>query len=366
MIFRKSCFCFGTADISQRGKGGVTLKRNFWTRVLALMLVFTAVFSLTGNPTAAALEHEPYMYRYSGGEGTYTLGEEIKVVYKYSPCYRYEYTYCELYDANKEKLATSKHSWTNSSTTFKTWTVNIDTKVLKLDPGTYYLKSYVYYKYNYQYITASVEWSTFKLKSGASIELNRSKYNYTVSYIKTEVPKKTITLKADVDGSDSPVSWSSSDKSVATVNSKGKVTMKGLGTCVITATVDGVSDSCKITVKKQTGTAYYKKFIKEHVEEVIDCFDVPFENVEDMREKCDEALEEAVELKAEINKVKLLKKDSQVKKMINVLLTNVRKADDLAWVDGISITDPQMILYVQTIQKYTNDLDARIKTLVKE
>ena len=342
------------------------MKRNVWMRILTLMLVFMTMFSVTGIPTAAALEHEPYLYRYSGGEGTYTLGEEIKVIYNYSPCYKYEYTYCELYDATKEKLATSKHAWTNTSTSFKKWTVNIDTGFLQLNPGTYYLKSYVYYKYNYQYITASVEWSTFYLKSGASIALNRSKYNYTVSYIKTNVPKKTITLKADVEGSDNPVSWSSSDEDVATVDEDGRVTMKGLGICTITATVDGVSASCKITVKKQTGAAYYKKYIKEHLEEITDCFDEPFEDVEDMREENDEALEEALELKAEIRKVKILKNDALVKKYINVLLINVRKADDLAWVDGISIDDPQMMQYQKMILKYTKTLRTRIRTLMEE
>ena len=335
-------------------------------RVLALTLVFMAAFSLMGNPSANALEHEPYLYRYSGGEGTYTLGEVVRVVYKYSPCYKYEYTYCELYDANMEKLATSKHSWTNTSIDFKTWTVKIDTAALKLEAGNYYLKSYVYYKNKYsQFIIDSVEWSDFKLKSGASIELNRSKYNYTVPFNKTTVPKKTFKLKAEVEGSDNPVTWESSDKSVATVSAKGKVTMKGLGTCTITATVDGISASCKVTVKKQTGTAYYKKFLKAHIEEVIDSFADPFTDVVEMREECDEALEEALELKAEINKVRILKKDSQVKKKMNVILTNLRKADDLAWVDGTSVTDLQMAQYRQTVLQYAQELNALIKTLMK-
>ena len=120
-----------------------------------------------------------------------------------------------------------------------------------------------------------------------------------------------------------------------------------------------------VTVKKQTGTAYYKKFLKAHIEEVIDSFADPFTDVVEMREECDEALEEALELKAEINKVRILKKDSQVKKKMNVILTNLRKADDLAWVDGTSVTDLQMAQYRQTVLQYAQELNALIKTLMK-
>ena len=341
-----------------------TSGRN-WTRVLALALVLFTVVSLAGS--AAALASGPDLYRYSGGTGTYTVGDTINVVYHYSPRYKYEYTYCELYDAKKEKLATTSHYWTNTSTAYKDWIVKMDTAKMGIAPGTYYLKSYVYYKNSSgQYITDSVEWSTFKLQNGTTVELNRSKYTYTVSYLKTKVPKKTITLKAEVEGSDTAVVWSSSDETVATVSEKGKVTMKGIGECTITATAGWASDSCKITVKKQTGTAYYKKNLKDYFDELLDCFDEPFEDELEMREDCDEALEEALELKKAINKVKVLKKDALVKKYINVTLTNIRKADDLAWVDGTPVTDPQMVQYRKQILKYTKALNKRIKALLKQ
>ena len=64
-------------------------------------------------------------------------------------------------------------------------------------------------------------------------------------------------------------------------------------------------------------------------------------------------------------KVRILKKDSQVKKKMNVILTNLRKADDLAWVDGTSVTDPQMAQYRQTVLQYAQELNALIKTLMK-
>ena len=63
---------------------------------------------------------------------------------------------------------------------------------------------------------------------------------------------RTYTLTATVspdDANDPEVTWTSSDTSVATVDSNGKVTAVGRGTATITATADGQSDTCKVTVK---------------------------------------------------------------------------------------------------------------------
>ena len=46
--------------------------------------------------------------------------------------------------------------------------------------------------------------------------------------------------------------WKSNKKSVATVDSNGLVTAMKNGVAFITATVDGVAKSCKITVRKPT------------------------------------------------------------------------------------------------------------------
>lgn len=76
-----------------------------------------------------------------------------------------------------------------------------------------------------------------------TITLNQSEYAlYTVK-------GNTVTLKATVDGDSKTVTWNSSNTAVATVN-KGKVTAVGEGKTVISATANGVTAECIITVKE--------------------------------------------------------------------------------------------------------------------
>ena len=65
---------------------------------------------------------------------------------------------------------------------------------------------------------------------------------------------KTYTLKTTVTGTNKAVSWSSSNSRVASVDKNGKVTAKTKGTATITAKVDGVSASCKVTVNEPAKT----------------------------------------------------------------------------------------------------------------
>ena len=58
---------------------------------------------------------------------------------------------------------------------------------------------------------------------------------------------QTTTLK--ISGTKTKAKWSSSNKSIATVNSKGKVTAKKKGNVKITAKVGKKKYTCKVTVK---------------------------------------------------------------------------------------------------------------------
>ena len=78
--------------------------------------------------------------------------------------------------------------------------------------------------------------------AASKIKLNKTK----VVLIKG----KTTTLK--VKGTSAKVKWSSSDKSVAKVSSKGKVTAKGYGTCYVYAKVKGKKLKCKVVVETKT------------------------------------------------------------------------------------------------------------------
>lgn len=57
-------------------------------------------------------------------------------------------------------------------------------------------------------------------------------------------------IKLSVSGSKDKVIWTTSDKKVADVDSKGKVTAKGPGTAIITANVNGLKVTCEIKVLK--------------------------------------------------------------------------------------------------------------------
>lgn len=69
---------------------------------------------------------------------------------------------------------------------------------------------------------------------------------------KTLTVGKTTALK--MSGTSKKVVWTSSNKNIATVSSKGKVKGIKAGTCTIKAKVGGKTYKCKVTVKKASTT----------------------------------------------------------------------------------------------------------------
>lgn len=89
--------------------------------------------------------------------------------------------------------------------------------------------------------------SNIKEVNAATVKLNKK----TTTLIKG----KTLTLK--VTGTKKKVTWKSSNKKVATVSTKGKVTAKKKGTATITAKVGKKKLTCKITVKNKKASFTY-------------------------------------------------------------------------------------------------------------
>lgn len=94
---------------------------------------------------------------------------------------------------------------------------------------------------------------------------SKVKLNKTKATIESD---GTVTLKATVSPSNvtsKKVTWTSSNKKVATVNSRGKVTAKKPGTVTITAkTVNGKTAKCKVTVKKIDYVNRLRTYIDKH------------------------------------------------------------------------------------------------------
>ena len=80
---------------------------------------------------------------------------------------------------------------------------------------------------------------TVNVEAASKVKINKTA---TTIYV-----GKTTTLK--VSGTKKAIKWKTSNKKVATVSSKGKVTAKRAGTATITAKVSGKSYKCKVTVK---------------------------------------------------------------------------------------------------------------------
>ena len=83
-----------------------------------------------------------------------------------------------------------------------------------------------------------------KVYESASIKLNKSSVSLYV--------KDTAYVSASVTGKSSKITWKSSNSSIASVNSNGKITGKKAGTCKITATANGKRATCTVTVKNKS------------------------------------------------------------------------------------------------------------------
>lgn len=92
-----------------------------------------------------------------------------------------------------------------------------------------------------------------------SLKLDKTSLKLTVGASATLKATKTSTGKA--------VTWSSSNKKIATVNKKGKVTGKKVGSATITAKIGSAKARCKVTVSGKSAAAAAKQAYRKKLEE---------------------------------------------------------------------------------------------------
>lgn len=152
-------------------------------------------------------------------------------------------SYVTLYVGETETLkaqvngVTKKAAWKSSKPSVAS--VNKSGKVTAKKPG----KTTITGKVNGKSATCVVTVKEKKKKPASKPRIKVSQTKATV-YV-----RKSIKLKADVKGKSKKVSWTSSNKAVATVNKNGKVTGKKAGKVTITAKANGVRSACVVTVK---------------------------------------------------------------------------------------------------------------------
>lgn len=99
-------------------------------------------------------------------------------------------------------------------------------------------------------ITLTAKWEKVDTKTDEDTKVSVQSVSLSKSSLKLEV-NDTATLTATVaptNATNNKVTWTSSNASVASVDSNGKVTAKKAGTAVITATADGKSATATVTV----------------------------------------------------------------------------------------------------------------------
>lgn len=132
---------------------------------------------------------------------------------------------CNLYSNNLRKMYMDSEELSGSESSPR-----VKVKEFTLNKGTYYIRI--------------EQWE------------NTGKYKVRVSsFTKPKLNCKSATIKRNktrqlkVTGGSGTIKWSSSNRRIAVVNSKGKVTGKKKGTCYIYARRNGYKMTCKVRVK---------------------------------------------------------------------------------------------------------------------
>ena len=343
------------------------MKRNTaWLLVFALL--FTAVLPLTGRHDALAWS-EPTLVRVSGGDGVYNSGEDIDIIYKYTPNYRNETTVCRLYDMDEKLVAETKHVWTNSSRASVNWKVKVNTEKYPLEPGSYHAQAYIHYWSDaaQSWLDTSYcdSWFTVTRGQTTGIYLDKEEYTYTIPYEKATVPKKAVTLHASLVGISGKVRWSTTDSTVAKVSSTGKVVLRGLGTALIYAKLGAYSAFCMITVEREDAMDFYAEDVEPQFTAIDADLAGAFDSKSAMTTAFNDIFKKAMALRNLIKKAPTLRADATAKDRATKLYTYARKAKIRAAKSTVTVEDDLMDSYASLIEDASIDLNDRLLVLLE-
>ena len=259
----------------------------YYNKLSNIMTLFTGKKVMTTRYTDAMLKGLGYyngkLAAYSDKNNVVTLAELFSYLNK-----NYKKTYSYTYNGQKGSAYIEPQKLGNVSLDFSYCSVSLNKTSATLNKGkTLQLKATVtgpskttkWTSSNTAVATVNSKGLvTAKTAGNATITCTANKltakckvtvknpYKITLSKASlTMYQGKSYTLKATVVGPSKKVIWKSSNKSIASVNSNGKISGKKIGSCKITATANGKSATCTVTVKTQpSANSAYKKLIQKY------------------------------------------------------------------------------------------------------
>ena len=228
---------------------GYWSSNNDWdasTGVYTLGTVFTASGANVAEPNNSIAQAKPVSFgqtikgqialndRYDFYKIRLTSKMKLKIAMN---SYMQYYTLHIYNPSGKELWSTGYNEWNKDRGR------RSDSHYIDLPAGTYYIKVTGYWSSNNDWDASTGNYNFRLSQSAVSMKLNKKKVTLDI--------KKSYTLKTTLyPKTGEAVTWSSGDKSIATVSSKGVVKAKKTGCTVITAKVGNeVKASCMVYVR---------------------------------------------------------------------------------------------------------------------
>lgn len=224
---------------------------------------------LTGKPNDSYKDAQEIKLGYENGQklsiqklNVFCLGEDSSDWLKFKV--KETGTYQLRFKTEREPaFSVSVELLDSNRTQISKWNMDkkgLDVVTKDLEPGEYYLNVYAFFSTN----TGASTYPDYQIVYTASVQPNVSISSCKLSQKKltlyTEGKNTSAKLKCTTTPANATIRnmvWKSSDTSVATVDSEGKVTAVGPGTAIITCKITGkrsvdVSSKCEVTVIKET------------------------------------------------------------------------------------------------------------------